>query len=384
MKRELFLILMLLLPFAVSSQNHEEEIPAKLQSQSHIILDFVNNLSGGIENGSKMLVLADFSVDYNPRQGIFKNTSFHGHLLKTAGDSPSENIIGDIQIASNIEGRSSRFIYELYFKQKLGDFIVSAGLHDLNTEFMFSDHAGNFVNSSFGIAPAISVNMPVSIFPVTTLGGYITYSTKKLEVSAGLYNSNHNFAEEESFRFENHLYQQGYLGVGELRYRFYSGNQVTGEYKMGVFVKECEPQPGGDQSTARIDKKNHGFYFIGDQLLTRTPAGKTLNAFVQWGLTPAKKNFVPAYWGAGISLQGFSSEYLPQQIGLAVGSVKLNELKEGFYTDAKKLETVLELTSSFSLLNRLSFQPDFQYIINPSGRYENAFVLLLRLKADLL
>lgn len=132
------------------------------------------------------------------------------------------------------------------------------------------------------------------------------------------------------------------------------------------------------------DERNHGFYFVGDQLLTRTPSGKTLNAFVQWGLTPEKKNFAYAYWGSGISLQGLSSRYLPEKIGLAMGRVKLNELEEGLYTDTKGFETVVELTSSFSLLNDVSFQPDFQYIINPSGKYENAFVLLLRLRADLL
>lgn len=240
MKTKLFTLQLLFISAVCFAQNNIKETPDRFETEVHIITDFVSNLSGGIKKGSNIIALADVSLNYNPQKGVFRNTTFHGHLLKTASGSPSENLIGDVQIASNIEGRSSRFIYELYFKQKLGNFIVSAGLHDLNTEFMFSDHAGDFVNSSFGIAPVISVNIPVSIFPVTTLGGYITYSTKKMDVSAGLYNLNHNFAAEESFRFENHLYQQGYLGVGELRYRFYSGNQVTGEYKMGVFLKECD------------------------------------------------------------------------------------------------------------------------------------------------
>ena len=382
--RKIFLLQLLLLSFASYAQNHKKTASEEFDYQANIILDVVNNLSGGIKKGSQFLALASFSLDYNPRQGVFKNTSFHGHLLKTAGDSPSENLIGDIQIASNIEGRSSRFIYELYIKQKLGDFIISAGLHDMNADFMFSKHAGDFINSSFGIAPTVSINMPVSIFPVTTLGGYLSYSREKFDISVALYNLNHHFAQEESFRLKNHLYQHGYLGLTELCYRIIAGDETTGEYKIGAFIKDCEPHENGDHAARCPDQKNHGFYFVGDQTLLRAPSGKNLNAFVQLGITPEKKNFASAYYGGGISLKGFSSQILLEQIGLALGCVKLNTIEEGAYREVKGFETVVELTSSFSLLNWINLQPDFQYIINPSGQYENAFVILLRLKANLL
>ncbi len=367
----------------VHAQSHEQSAVSGFDSQGLITLDQVNNISGGKKQGSSILALFDFSMDYHPGRGIFRNTSFHGHLLKAAGDSPSGDFIGDVQVASNIEGRPSRFIYELYFKQKLGDFVLSAGLHDLNTEFMFSNYAADFVNSSFGIFPVVSLNMPASIYPVTTLGGFFAYSKRHFEISMGLYNLNHQFSNEETFRFTNHLYKQGYLGIGEFRYRLSLKNSLTGEYKAGFFIKRCQPEIADGYTNICPVEKSHGFYLIGDQQIHQTYSGVKLGLFAQWGISPTEENLASNYWGGGITLSGLKSQLLPEFIGFSLGNVIMNHLKGELPEDSMGHETVVEFTSRKSIFKGIEVQPDLQYIINPSATYDNALVFLLRLKAEI-
>ncbi len=356
----------------------EESSPIEINSA--IVVDNVFNSSGGIATGYTALGLFDFTVAYKPfSEGILKNTGFFGQVIKTGGGEPTGDLIGDVQVASNIEGRSSRFVYQLLIKQKIGDLNVSFGLHDLNTEFMTSSYAVEYINSSFGIFPAVSLNIPVPIFPVTSLGGVVAYNKTNFDIVAGFYNLNHDYLEEASFDLSNHTFHKGYLGVGEFRYRL-----PNGEYKIGGYLKDCHPAPDEEGMVPQhLNRKGHGVYFIADQQIFETAKGIRFGSFAQVGLTPDQSNYAPEYYGLGLSVENLPKKYLPEFIGLAVGSVNLHEYEQTGELANKANETVIELTMKRTFWERFTIQPDVQYILSPSGIYNDALVGILRLQVEL-
>jgi porin len=146
-----------------------------------IISDFMQNMSGGIQQSGANLNLIDLSATINTDKlwsgGIF---AIHAHHL--IGNQVSENTIGDIQVVSNIDGYTNRFIYELWYKQSIGKFSILAGLHNLNNDFNVSVYSSDFLNSSFGVMPTLSLNHPVSIYPTTTLGSLLRWDDNSFSV----------------------------------------------------------------------------------------------------------------------------------------------------------------------------------------------------------
>ena len=90
--------------------------------------------------------------------------------------------VGELQARSNIEGVSTRRLYEIWADYSCSAKIsnsVRFGLYDFNTEFNALDAAALFINSSHGIGPDVSqtgLHGP-SIFPVTGLALRVKGST---------------------------------------------------------------------------------------------------------------------------------------------------------------------------------------------------------------
>jgi len=371
----------LLLSSSLYSQNSDSTIFKPLTINSSLTVDNIYNTTGGIKDGYATMGLFDINFTYTPSaQGVFRNTVFHAHILKTGGKAASENFIGDAQVASNIEGRASRFIYELYIGQQFKNINLSFGLHDLNTEFMASEYAGDYINSSFGISPSISLNVPVSIFPVTSIAGIISYNSESFDLATGIYNLNYDYLEEEEFNLKNHLFNKGYLGIIEMRYRIAPENNLNGEYKIGAYYKYC------DSSEEQVcpGEKNKGAYFIADQTIWSSSNHYQLGMFTQISIAPKETNFVPDYYGLGISLKSSDKKIFPELIGLAVGSVGLNTFNDDYKVINTTRETTFEFSVKKELFKRITLQPDIQYIIKPSGIYNNSLVGILRLQIDLI
>lgn len=347
-----------------------------LSFEGSVTLENVNNLSGGIKKGSVLMALLDVSAGYQAKESIFRNTEFFFHFLKTAGKPASGNLIGDVQVASNIEGTSSLFFYELWLKQNIGSFSLLAGMHDLNTTFLVSDHAGLFLNSSFGISPAITLNMPVSIFPVTTFGTNFSFEKEKFTFISGFYNHNYEFVAEESFHIKNHFFKKGFFFINEVQYRF--GKNSSTQMKMGMFMKKCSIDTV-DIYEGCLSAKNYGGYFFADHTFYKNSASeKSVNGFVQINLNPQKINFASQYTGIGLTFEGFISKKHTDIFGLSVARVKLNQLNELNEYVNGDYETAIELTARFVIFKKLTVQPDLQYIIHPGGVLSNALTGMLR------
>ena len=104
------------------------------------------------------------------KAGLWKGTFVYVNAANTHGAMPSAELLGDMQVASNIEAGNHTYIQELWIKQAFKNLELTAGLQDLNVEFAASEYGAMFLNSSFGILPIVSGNIPAPIFPLTSLG----------------------------------------------------------------------------------------------------------------------------------------------------------------------------------------------------------------------
>ena len=347
--------------------------------------DNVNNMHGGLQQGSAFLGLLDVGFSFSPNNTILRNTEFAAHFIQTVGMPASEELIGDAQIASNIEGRSKLWFYELYIRQNIHDFFLLVGMHDMNSEFCVSNQAADLINSSFGIAPGISMNMPVSIFPVTTSAVAAGYVRSRISLLSGFYNMNHDFTEEKEFSTDNHIFHQGSLTISELQLRRLRGDRTVTEVKLGGFFKHC-----GSHYEVRpqecVSVHNYGFYLVADQsFFQNSETDESLNAFLQLNLNPTHLNYVSGYFGFGMNAKGYLTKKNSDVLGFGLARVQLNQLGEKYFGKGK-FETVVELTYKQTLFDRLTFQPDLQYIINPGGNsgLSNAIVAILRLQVEIL
>lgn len=144
--------------------------------EASYIGDVVNNFSGGIKKGGSYLGMANIKLSFETEKARWwKGGKFFIHGANTHGGEPSRDFIGDFQGVSNIEAGNLTYLHELWYKQTIGKFIFTLGLQDLNAEFMTSEYAGHFINSSFGVHSTIADNVPTPIFPLTAFGLQFQY-----------------------------------------------------------------------------------------------------------------------------------------------------------------------------------------------------------------
>jgi hypothetical protein len=106
--------------------------------------------------------------------GWWKGGALSLFVANTHGDNPSADDVGDLQVFDNIEAPNPRtwtfgkkygmpnrsFFYEFYYQQVIKNFRFLIGQSDLNYDFQYSNYGANFLNSSFGISPEVTVNLP--------------------------------------------------------------------------------------------------------------------------------------------------------------------------------------------------------------------------------
>ena len=154
--------------------------------------EMVSNLQGGLDQHTSYLgkLLVGVTADLGKAK-LISGGSARVSMIETHGSrNPTEKYIRDLQTASNIEALDAVTLYELWYEQTLfqDHFSILVGAHDLNSEFAVTETGLLFLNSSFGIQPDISANVPVSIFPI--LGPAIRVKIKpneEFEILAGIY-----------------------------------------------------------------------------------------------------------------------------------------------------------------------------------------------------
>jgi porin len=187
----------------------------------------------------------------------------------------------------------------------------------------------------------------------------------------------------------------GYFSIHELIFRTNQGAGaigLPGEFKIGGWF-DTAPDPGASST----QPWNYGLYFIADQILYRVPQpgpapavsnnckqtaspslkDKGLGIFTYIGLAPRNSSVINVYVDCGLNYKGLIPTRDNDVLGVGFAYGHLNNNPQGNDESSNPgYEMVLEATYQIVLTPWLSFQPDLQYVMQPSSTdIPNALVL---------
>jgi porin len=379
MYKGLFILcLFFCLPVCLLAQSVSSDSNRIINPEISYIGEIMNNLTGGIKTGTGYLGMANIQISFSTKAAhMWKGGEFFVNIANTHGDEPSAKYLGDLQMASNIEAGDHVYLQEIWYRQSWKSGEITAGLMDLNIDFVSTSSGGLYLNSSFGVLPTVSGNIPAPIFPLTSLG--ISVKWKPIEkytlLSAWFDGGATNFSENPHNLNWDMGAGEGILLFNEIQ-RETAFGILPGTYKLGLYL-HAHILPEEDDNDEDIDsayKNNNGLYLIGDQVIWQSQnKERSLSTFVQMGLSPRKHNMNHYFLGGGVNFTGLFSKHGKDIAGIAIAH-------DGLRGDAGN-ETALEFTYQYSGIDFLYVQPDMQYIINPAGvgeRLKNCLVVFLR------
>lgn len=348
MKKTLSILLyFIIISFGVKNVNSQS-----LNFNAEYTGDFLYNV-GGLSDGGGYLGYAKIGMEAT----LWRGASAHIGGATTHGITPTEMFIGDYQVVSNIEAGNYAFMEYLSLQQQLGKFSIKIGLQDMNENFASLDAAGEYVNSSFGIHPALSSNMSVAIFPLTGLGAEIHFDINdSWHVQAAVYDGEIPSFEDNQYNLNWHLNKDnGALFIGEGQYI-----RDNGTYELGAFYHTSEKKYG---AYANIEQE-----VWNNERHSLKPFAQVSYAQVSDDIISMIDNYF--HFAMGANFEGVFSKENRDMAGIAFTSVVLSE---------RKNETAIEFFYQYQINDNLIIKPDIQYIVNPSGvDIDNALVGILR------
>ena len=350
MKKTLLLTIVILFSLSLGNARLHSQEYQSLNFNAEYTGDFMYNI-GGLKDGGGYLGYAKMGMEAD----LWKGASLYLGGGTTHGIIPSEMFIGDYQVANNIEAGNFAFMEHLSLQQSFGRFSIKIGLQDMNENFASIDAAGEYLNSSFGIHPALSTNMSVAIFPITGLGAEFHFDINdNWHVQTAIYDGEIPSFEDNPYNLNWNLNKnEGALFIGEGQYIM---DNAT--YEIGAFYHTAE--------------KKYGFYANAEQEIWNNGI-RSLKPFAQVSYANSEvkcDNYL--HLAAGINLEGVFSKENNDMAGLAFTSVFLSD---------KKTETAIEFFYQYQITDNLIVKPDLQYIVNPAGmdfHVDNALVGTLR------
>lgn len=339
--------------------------------------DFAGNLTGGLRTGTTFMGMARINLEFNTGEaGLWRGGQLFAMVSCTHGGMPSQDLIGDFQVASNIEAGNHLFVQELWFRQRFGSAEVTIGLQDLNATFVCNETGGSFLNSSFGIPSMITSNIPAPVFPLTTLGITAGWQvTGRLALGFAIHDGS-------PLSFESNPYNlrwrpsadHGVVTIARARYAI-GPEKLSGCIELGGYYHTGLTEPDELTGTrSEVFDHNHGIYLIAEKTLHRGLNDRLISMFLQAAVSPRTINRQHYYLGWGVTCHGLFSANGRDEAGFGIAHA-------GFCNQIPASETTLELFYRYQLTPFLFIQPDIQYIIHPSGSdipLPNAMVLFLR------
>jgi porin len=376
MKPTLAFLVLLLFNCALFAQNQDSTQKSFLKYAFNYTGDFVRNFKGGIKTGNAYLGMADVSVSLDFGQaGLWNGGQLVARGLLMHGGTPSADLVGDIQVFSNIEAGNFTSFYEMYYQQTFDNLNFKIGQQDMNADFVTTEHGGFFVNSSFGIMPCFSANMNVPIFPIAGLGASLEYKiADKWYGKSAIFDGHPGTQEDTHYgtRWKMNK-QEGYLLLQEINW--YPNGKQDAENCLKLGLSHHTASAGSLKDPDKVIKGNTGFYAILDKTLVSGDQTK-LNGFLQAGIFPNEQNLVSQYYGTGLVLRPVFGKN--DQAGIAAAFAKYN--KYAFNTDRLHAETSFDLEYEF-LFQRLKIKPVVQYIVHHGHNihFNNSLIGMVRL-----
>lgn len=364
--------------------------------------EFFGNPTGGIKQGIEENGLFNVALDFDLGQmtdGAVQDLSIHTNAMYIYGPGLSPGYVGDFSNTSNIQGYNTVRLQELWLQKWFWDKRLSlkVGNIAIDTEFFQSSSASLFINGTFGTFDLIANNISnAPVYPLASPGVRLQFlPTSKFYVMSGVYSMNLNEtqptdAHGTDFAMDGHSGLLVMSEAGFLLNQSPNDRGLQGTYRIGSLVETANWYNWGSQAQNALGTgnlqgagANYSVYGIIDQQIY-SEEDKTISLFMRGGGAPSNVNFVNAYIEGGFNFAGF----IPGRANDIAGIGMAHAHVSGNFSDSQVLqggmayteESVLETTYKAQINPWWTVQPDFQYIMNPSGVVgsHNAVVLGVR------
>ena len=342
--------------------------------------DFMSNTSGGLTTGSRHLDNLDVTLEIDPAEawGFGSGTLFLYGLYNN-GTTFSDELIGDLQVVTNIDAIEAWRVYELWYEFGGDRWSVRTGLYNLNSEFDAKESSGIFLNSSHGIGPDFSQtgqNGP-GIFPVSSMAVRAEVKVGDVTTRVALLDGVPGDPEDPTSNAINLSSSDGVLAVGEIDIPLYrNGRLWVGYWRYSADVES----PFG----MTVRNGNDGWYIGAEgrlQLGERSVAG-----YLRYGEADEKFNPIRSFVGLGLVMDAPFEDRPDDQFGIGIAFASVGSPYKAAITDegmgAKSHETAWELTYRAQINDSLALQPNIQFVHNPAATslIDDAWIVGLRVQ----
>lgn len=410
------------------------------------------NPVGGVRQGQVFdgLVEADLDLDF-AKLAHLPGLKLHASAFEIHGPSGTDKYVGDFGRFSNIDFYDSARLFEAWVEEewpigKRARLSLRAGQLSSDKEFYGSEMSALFINSSYGVLPTISANLPAPIYAIAAPGVRLRFEPNEaLYVQAAVYDGNPDpdtigdpSPGSRSGTTYNHAgirvnlnSKEGAFALAEIGYRLHQGtgaDGLPGTYKLGGFYHtdtfsddrfDQNRRPLGAPGSTGVPQAhsgNYGGYLIVDQALYRpeeAPAavdqkggkdsasppatgvlpGEGLAAFLRVSAAPEDRNTISFYLDGGLEYRGLVPTRDKDLLGLAVSYARFSDSLAPFDVNPNffagnpaspyRGEVVVECTYQAVLTPWCAVQPDVQAIVHPGNSHGIDDALVLGLRTVL-
>lgn len=400
------------------------------------IADILGDTSGGTRRTATVIGRLDMQLDADlDRLAGWHGAAFRVEAYQINGAGLSRAAVNDLAVVSELEALPSTRLYELWIEQQLldGQLAVKLGQVAADTEFLVSQTATLFINSTFGWPTIAGTNLP-SGGPAYPFGAPAIRAkylpTPNLSFQVGLFDGdpagparawNDPDPQRRNRTGTNFRLSDPAFLIAEVAYAY----NVEERARTGQVLDEPGTVTLGgwhhfsrfdslrvddtgrslaDPSTSGVARRfrgNDGLYAIIDQTVYREPddAGQGASAFVRAVTSPGDRNLIDLYLDAGIGYRGLLPGRSNDTAGVAVSYARISPsargadgdtiLETGIAMPRRRFEALVEATYQAVLAPGVTVQPNLQYVFQPGGnipdprdalgrRIKNATVVGLR------
>jgi porin len=351
--------------------------------------DLQGVVGGSRPRAGRYLDNIDLTADLDLDKAVgWSGAVLHAYVLNNSGGAPND-LAGTLQGVDNIEVATPRLrLFEFWLEQAFaeGRGSLRAGLYNLNSEFYANDAAGLLINPAFGIGSELAATGPngPSIFPSTSLGVRLN-----LELGRGVYARAAVLDAKAGVLGDpggvDLSLDDGALGIVQVG--------VEGPTRVSVgawrYSKKQDDQHDVDALGAPVRRAAHGAYVLAERPVFGSEGTRRGVLFARAGVSDGDTTPFHGGWQAGLRVtKPFASRpdsdfSIGVQQGALAGKFRDNLAAGG--VDASTAESGVEVTYSDRLAERLTVQPDVQWIHNAGGDRAAAdrWMVALRVKVEL-
>lgn len=295
--------------------------------------------------------------------------------------------LGDFQSTSALDAGDDFFeLAELWFEQRLFDDAVriKIGKVDANSEFGFTDIAGEFVHASGAWSPTF-FQMPTYPDPATAAIVFV-YPTEHLYAGVGVFDGAAAAGARTGLRGPETFFDgdDGFYVISEMGLMWDGAGAGLGTGRLAVAPWVHTGNFARFDGRRVVDDTSGVWVNLEQQLWRENPSDSEdeqgISAYLRTGYADGDVSDVTNDIGAGLVWRGPLPGRDEDSSGLMVSWARLSKSRDAGYDGN---ETAYELYYRFRLSGFLSLLTDFQYIAQPSGTKGKSDVLVSGLRVEL-